>query len=272
MKELVPFTLYNLEQLEQTGRPLPAKDELEARLVELAEGREVPLVVFNCLDFSWKPVSQRGYPLSVVSCNPETAICRFYQDYIGVTLLELQSLGTANLNVIVPDSELLDERVFSFAQTREERLTIAQSSKTALSSTLTELENPEQAITLWSDYCIQQSLRTPFEYTTENYQKIQSDSKLQKKVQDQVKDSGRYFEKSGIDVSNVDPKEIFERTSWYLAMYMGEGQALLESRAIVLNLEDSRVAAWFQRGADSKLPILTPVNANDFYTWRKKVQ
>lgn len=271
MKELIPFTLYNLEQLEQTGRPLPAKSELETRLVELTEGRQVPLVAFNCLDFSWRPAPRKNYPLSVVSCETETSICRFYQEYIGITLLELQSLGQPSLNVIIPDSELLDERVFSFAQSKEERIALALNAKIALSSCLTELDNPQQAITLWSEYCKEQSLKSPFEYTTENYQRIQSDPKLQKKVQDQIKDSSRYFEKSGIDVGEVDPKEIFERTSWYLAMYMGEGQALLESRAIVLNLEDSRVAAWFQRGADSKLPILTPVNANDFYAWRKGV-
>lgn len=272
MDELVTCTLYNLEQLEQTGKPLPAKDALEARLVELTEGREVPLVVFNCLDFSWKPALKRGYPLSVVSCNPETSICRYYQDYIGVTLLELQALGTPRLNVIIPDSELLDERVFSFAQSREERVATSLSAKSTLSSTLTELDDPEQAVTLWTEYCIQQSLKSPFEYITENYRNIQTDPRLQKKVQDQVKDSRSYFEKSDIDLDRVNPKEIFDRTCWYVAMYMGEGQALLESRAIVLNLEDSRVAAWFQRGADSRLPILTPVNANDFYAWRKGVK
>lgn len=272
MIELVPSVLYRLEQLEQTGRPIPIKNQLEARLVELAEGREVPIVVFNCLEFSWKSASRRNYPLSVVSCNSDTSICRYYQDYIGVTFLELQSLGIPRLNVIIPDSELLDERVFSFAQSREERIAAGLSSKTALSSVLTELENPAQAVTLWSEYCRTQSIRIPSDYTAENYRKIQSDSKLQKKVQDQVKDSIRYFERSGIDISRVDPKEILERTTWYLAMYMGEGQALWESKAIVLNLEDSRVAAWFQRGADSRLPIITPVNPNDFYAWRKKVK
>lgn len=268
MRELVPFTMYNLEQLEQTGRPLPARNELEARLFELTEGREVPLVVFNCLDFSWKQALKRGYPLSAVSCNLETSICRYYQDYIGVIFLELQVLGTPSLNVIVPDSELLDERVFSFAASRKERVALALNAKSALSSVLTELDNPEQAVTLWSEYCIQQSLKSPFEYTEENYQRVQADPRLQKKVRDQVKDSRRYFEKNNVDISIVDEREIFNRTAWYLTMYMGEGQALLESRAIVINLEDSRVAVWFQRGADNRLPILTPVNSNDFYTWR----
>ncbi|TSC86877.1 MAG: hypothetical protein G01um10147_752 [Microgenomates group bacterium Gr01-1014_7] len=270
MNELVELTLYNLEQLEQTGRPLPAREELKSRLIELAESRSVPVVVFNCLNPDWRPGSKRDYPKAAFSFNPETSICRYYQDYVAITLLALQDLGTPNLNIVIPDSELLDERVFSFAQSKEERIDTSLSAKSALSSVLTELDNPEQAVTLWSEYCAGQSLKTPFEYTTENYRRIQSDPGLQKKVQDQIKDSARFFDKKGVNFKKIDPRVIYERIAWYEAMYMGEGQALLESGAIVLNFEDSRIAAWFQRGADSKLPILTPVNANDFYAWRRK--
>ncbi len=273
MKELVELTIYQLEALEQTKKPIPARDELEKRLAELTQGRSVPVVVFNCLLPTWRQPFMREYPQTDFSFDADTAICKYFQDDIGLTLLGLQDLGTPDLNIVIPDSELLDERVFSFAQTRQERLELGSDSKAALSAMLTGLDNPEDAVKLWSEYCCRQSVRTPAEYTEENYRRIQSDPNLIKKVQGQIKDSTQHFQKNcGIDMSKANPKEVLDRTTWYLAMYMGEGQALLESRAIVLNLEDSRVPAWFQRGANNQLPILTPVNSKDFYDWRKEIK
>ncbi len=268
-KELIPYVLCNLEQMEFDRKPLAARQQLEDRLDELTEGRGIPLVIFNCLEFAWMPSEKRGYPQSVVSGDPQLSICRYNMDYIGVINLELATLGKPDLKVIIPDSELTDERVFSFAQSREERLDIALNSKTALIAELSELNSPESPVTLWSEYCQTQGLKSPSDFTAENYQRIQNDSKLQKKVRDQVKDSKKYFEKNNINLQGVNDSEIYERTSWYLAMYMGEGQALEESKAIVLNLEDGRVPAWFQRGANGLLPILNPVNPNEFYNWRR---
>lgn len=112
-------------------------------------------------------------------------------------------------------------------------------------------------------------MQNPLDYTAENYQRIQADPRLQKKVREQAKDSKKYFERNGLYTSGVDDREFVDRTSWYLAMYMGEGQALSESRAICLNLEDGRVPAWFQRGANGTLPVLTPVDSREFYRLRK---
>lgn len=267
----VEYTLFNLEQMERTGKELPAKDEFKIRLLELTEGRKVPIPIFNCLDFSWRPSKKKGYPQSVVSCNTNLSICKFYQDDIGIVKLELEILGTPDVKVVVPDSELLDSRIFSFAQSREERIAIAQNSRISLADQITELGNPTEVVILWSEFCEQQGLKTPLDYTSENYARIKSDPKLQRKVKDQVRDSRKYMERNGVSLEGVREDVVFDRTAWYLAMYMGEGQALYESRAICLNLEDRRVPTWFQIGANGKLPILTPVNPNVFYTWRKSV-
>lgn len=268
-KELIECALYSLEQMELGGNSLPAKPQLEERLTELTEGRRVPLVVFNCLEFSWKPADKRGsYPRSTVSCNPELSIARYYSDDIEIVKMELDALGSTDLKVIVPDSELLDERVFSFSQSREERMAVAFSSRTGLTDELAQLNGPESPVTLWSDYCRDNGLSTPMDYTAESYERIQQDPKLQKKIREQVKDSRKYLARNGISMDDVPERVAFDRTAWYLAMYMGEGQALAESRAICLNLEDGRVPAWFQRGASGLLPIITPVNPKDFYSWR----
>ena len=269
-KELIACTLYSLEQMEFGGKALPAKPQLEERLGELVEGRRVPLVVFNCLEFSWRPAEKRGkYPQSIVSCKPEVAVCKYFGDEIGVVKLELGELGTMpDLKVIVPDSELLDDRVFSFAQSRTERLDLAFNSREALATQLSGLNDPASPVILWSDYCQQLGLKSPMEYTAENFNKIEDDPKLQRKVKDQIKDSARYLERSGISMEDVNLGEVYQRTAWYLAMYMGEGEALKDNRAICLNLEDGRVPAWFQRGAGGMLPIITPVDPKDFYNWR----
>lgn len=267
----IECVLYNLEQIECSNKPLEAKGELKKRLEELAEGRKITLVAFNCLDFSWIQQQRNLYPQSLVSADSKFSICRYYQDYIGVAGLELAELGKPTLNIIVPDSELLDERVFSFAQSRQERIDLAAASRVALAAELIALDNPNSPVMLWSEYCQQQNLKSPLEYTAENYLRIQSEPKLQKKVRDQAKDSKKYFERNNIDVSRVEDSEFIDRTAWYLAMYMGEGQALSESRAICLNLEDNRVPAWFQRGANGLLPILNPADPNEFYAWRAKI-
>lgn len=273
MNVKVECVLYNLDQMvERTGKPIPARDRLESRLMELVEGRRVPVPVFNCLEFSWRPSDKRrAYPKSIVFSDPNTSICRFYQDDIAIVKLELEELGTPDLKVIIPDSELLDERVFSFAQSKEERITIACGSRLALASVLTELGDSNEVVILWSEFCAQQGLKSPFDYTAENYGKIQGDPVLQRKVGNQVKDSRQYIERSGVSLEGVNEQEIFDRTAWYLAMYMGEGQALAEARTICLNLEDGRVPAWFQRGANGQLPILTPVDPKKFYSWRASI-
>lgn len=275
MNTNVECVIYSLGQMEFGGKPIPATDELEKRLNELAEGRRVPLVTFNCLETSWRPNARR-YPQTFFIPNVDQAVCKYNLDAIEVIRLEVQRIGEPDLKVAVPDSELTDARVFSFAQSDNERLTIAQTFRDELVQALAGLNSPQTPVTLWSEYCQIQGLRRrPAEYTAENYDRLQRNPQLMQKVQGQVKDSKRYFERNRLFrdyINNIREDEMLERVSWYLAMYMGEGQALSESRAIALNLEDGRVPAWFQRGAYGKLPILTPVDATEFYRWRAAKQ
>ena len=272
MSTNIEYVLYTLGQMEFGGKPIPAADELRNRLVELEQGRKVPLVTFNCLETSWRPAAKR-YPQTIFAPNVDQAVCKYSLDAIEIVRLELQQVGSPDLKVTIPDSELTDDRVFSFVQTDTERLTITRTFRDELTQALSQLNNPNTPVTLWSEYCQYQDLRKPVDYTRENYDRLQKTPSLMQKVVGQVRDSKKYFERNGLFkdyLDNIREDEMLERVSWYLAMYMGEGQALSESRAIALNLEDGRVSAWFQRGADGKLPVLTPVDATEFYRWRAK--
>jgi len=272
-KELVSQVIENLSGREFGNKPLPAIDQLNQRLNELLEGRRVPVVVFNCIDFVWTAQPNR-YPQSVISSDTNSSICVFFQQDILAVRSELELLGQPRLSIIVPDSELFDDRPFSFTHDLRQRQNIGEEIRAGLTEKLTSLNDDlGSPVTFWSEYCQSQGLLSPAEYTTQNYEKIKNEPKLFKKIKDQTKDSKRYFVKNGLNpeyIQDIDDEEILERVCWYCAMYAGEGQALLESRAIIINLEDSRVPAWFQRGADNQLPILSPVNPNDFYTWRGK--
>lgn len=257
------------ERIEFGKKPIPAAEEFINRLTELQEGRRVPVVIFNCLDFQWKAIPQ-SYPQSTILDGTNTSICSYFEPNIQIYMKKLNLLGQSDLYIIVPDSELFDNRPFSFSQPNYIRKAIGEKVKNNLKEKLKGLK--EKKVVFWSEYCSENGLSTPFEYTTSNMQKIKDDPDLLKKVLGQVKDSGSYFISKGMNLNYIKSikDEMTERTTSYLAMYAGEGQALAESRAIVINLEDQRVSAWFQRGANEKLPILTPVSPTNYYKWRNQ--
>lgn len=262
-------TARSLKSQENEGKPLVARKELVTRLFELTQGRDVPIVVFNCIDFDWVNNNAK-YPQSIITSDTSTSIAGYFQQDILNIMDAFENLGNPKLKIIIPDSEIFDERPFSFAQNIFQRRQIAKTIKSELPEQMPDVTrkygNP---VVLWSEYCRDNGLKTPSEYTEEANEMIKNKPKLLKKVKDQAKkDSMKYFANKGI-TEEIDPEEQLQRTTWYLSMYAGEGRALQESRAIVINLEDGRVPAWFQRGADYSIPILSPVNFNEYSSWKQ---
>lgn len=256
-------------QNELDGKPIPAQEVLTQRLTELAQGRNVPVVVFNCLDFSWEQARPGEYPLAVVRDEVLTSNATYYREQIADIRKNLSTIGNPDVTVVVPDSELLDTNVFPFKQGIEERLGLRE----AVAGKLKEVFTTDSGISVlaWSEYCKKQGLILPQAYTAQNFEKIMADPKLAKKVKDQAKDSRKHFVRGGLDpkyVASISDETMLTMTGQYLAMYAGEGQALKDSRAIVINLEDTRVRAWYERGADGQLPVVTPVNPTEWYKWR----
>lgn len=264
------------EQRELALKPIPAVSQFRARLTELTEGRRVPVVLFNCLDFSWQQGTQGEYPRSLVLEDISTGNVVYYQKNALEAMQQLSLLGKPAVSVIIPDSELFDDRPFNPSQDLQTRQKIRDQVREDLSEKLSDLRAEEARILTWSDYCAEfvPLPWTPDVFTTNAYDRINKDQALARKVRDQAKDSRKHFARRGLDVDYVNsiPDEaMIDKTKWYCAMYMGEGIALSISRAIVINLEDSRVKTWYLR-ASSNLPILTPVNPNDYYEWRKEIK
>ncbi len=261
------------QSVELNGQKIPAQDQFKTRLKELQAGRKVPVVIFNCLDFKWGE-DQNNYPKSIILENTDTSICKYFSSNIVMFMNKLKTLGIPQLNIIIPDSELFDNRPFSFMQDESTRLQIASTVYKNLSEELSSIDITfAGSVVLWSKYCKKNNLSSPFKYTSLNIDRIRRDDLLMQKVKKQAKDSKKYFIARGLNSNYVETieNEMLDKTLAYLAMYAGEGQALAESCAIVINLEDQRVSAWFQRGAKDQLPILTPVNSKEFYNWRKNI-
>lgn len=259
------------EEREYGSKPIPAKEQLITRLSELTQGREVPVVLFNCLDLNWKE-ARGNYPASIFSNDTDTSNTKFFEDDLIDVSGQLQTLGSPSTSIIIPDSELFDDRVFNFGQSFRERAVLADEVKKELNEKLQiAQELTDCKIQLWSEYCKEQGISSPFDYTAKNYARIQDDPEFRKKVIGQARDSKKYLAKKGLPekyVQSLSDKEFIQRIGWYCAMYAGEGEALADSKAIVVNFEDQRVTAWFQRGANNTLPIVTPVDPTKYYKWR----
>lgn len=262
-----------LREKELGGKDIPAAIQLRDRLNDLYEGIEVPVVSFNCLDFAWQAGEIGQYPKSIILADTSLGNCVYYQPLLIDLARQLESLGKPKVSIIVPDSELFDPRPFNFSQDLEERQGICQKVLTGLSTRLSNLMQTASArIITWSSYCFEKGLTSPLKFTEEAYEKISSNAGLTKRVCEQAKSSRIHFIRRGISaeyVDNITEEEMFEKTKWYCAMYMGEALAL--SNAIVVNLEDLRVRAWYSRGVPN-LPIITPVIPNEYYMWRNSTK
>jgi hypothetical protein len=269
-------------------KTIPARDSFIKRLVSLTNGERVPVVVFNCLDFTWKKVPGE-YPKAVILDDTSTSICDYFQQQMRDSVNALNALspradaGGVDLCIIIPDSELFDERVFPFLQSETERTEIAEQVKADLSRKFDGFQGGANPVMFWSEYCAKYSLQSPFSYTGNNasllFNAKDSDGDEQgrnlfRSVLRQQANSKDHFINKGLGTGYVEyeipPEEMLERIIWYCAMYMGEGQALAESNGIVINFEDFRVGKWYNIGSSNRLPIITPVNPNEYYRWRNK--
>lgn len=269
-------------------KTIPARDGLIKRLADLANGERVPVVVFNCLDFTWQKAPGE-YPKAFILDDTSTSICDYFKGQLreSVDALKALSLRADNdgvdLCVIIPDSELFDERVFPFIQSVEERTKIAEQVKTELSQKFEGFQDGPNPVMLWSEYCIRYGLQPPTSYTGNSVSLLlnakdatnnQQARNLFRSVLKQQESSRDYFINKGLGIGyvayEIPPQEMLERIIWYCAMYMGEGQALAESHGIVINFEDFRVGKWYNIGSSNRLPIVTPVDPNEYYRWRNK--
>lgn len=238
-------------------------------LIRLANGESVPIPIFNCLSLSWDKKGKK-YPSVTISSDDIISIARFNRKNIRLVQNILYTIGNPEFYIVIPDSEIFDERVWAFSQSAEERTQIAINLRISM-----QIAFPNIPIIYWSDYCKKYQLKNPNTYTEENYLRIKSNPALMTIVMKSLNDTRAYLagyigEKSAFEISQ---EELLEKTLWYFAMYAGEGQALADSQGLSLNFEEGNVPKWFQIGACEKLAIISPSkNIYEFYQWKRRRQ
>lgn len=256
----------DLKQIE-FYRTLSPRMALLRRLAELSVGRTVPVTVFNCFSFQWT-TNPNSYPSCSILPDTDTAISLYYQDNIRLLRQQLTRIGNPDFTLIIPDSEALDDRLWPFTQSLAERVSVINKVKNNLQAQL-----PDMPVFFWSEFCNLSSLNSPVEYTTTSYEKITTDPLLAQKVERSLDNERRFFGTDlGFKTANkISESLLYEKYLWYCAMYCGEGRALSQAGALVLNFEEITVPRWFQIGADSQLAIITPVqDINIYYQWKNK--
>lgn len=266
---VIPKILTIEKDLKQTEfyRSLSSRESLLKRLAELSIGRTVPVPIFNCFSFQWT-ANADSYPSCSILPDTNTAISLYYQNDIRSFRQQLTQIGNPDLMVIVPDSEALDDRLWPFSQSTDERISVITQVKDNLQTQL-----PDIPVFFWSEFCNLGNLKLPSEYTTNNYNKINTNPLLLQQVKRSLDNERRFFGTDlGFKVANKIPESmLYEKYLWYCAMYAGEGQALRQTDALVLNFEEITVPRWFQIGAKNELAITTPIpDINVYYKWKNQ--
>lgn len=246
-----------------------SRDALMKTLIQISNGEKIPVPIFNCLSLDWVANGSK-YPSVYISDDIGSSITRFNRKNIKRITTILNSLGNPDYYIIVPDSEIFDERVWPFVQDVKDRSITAMSLKDRVQYLF-----PDIKTIFWSEYCSKYELKDPQEYTRSNYEKIISNPILMKKIIDSQTNIRMYFSNYiGEKQAQAIKKEwLLDRTIWYFAMYMGEGQGLKESGALSINFEEGNVPKWFQIGAGNNLAIISPSkDIYSYYKWRNNPQ
>lgn len=236
------------------------------RLAEMSVGRPVPMPVFNCFSFNWAP-QKNSHPICTIYSNIDTAISLYYQSRLNEVASLLAQVGQADISLIVPDSEALDERLWPFNQNQGQRISMVEETKSNLS------KRSAYPVFTWNEFCQLYNLDSPENYTLNNYQRITVSEELTDIVKQSLPKEREYFANYlGKNQAQAIPEDILlEKILWYRSMYAGEGQALAQAGAMVLNFEEATVPRWFQIGANNQLAIITPVkDVNMYYAWKNE--
>jgi hypothetical protein len=269
------LTHFDKKEKLSSNKPIPARDVFIQRLKELQEGKPIDIICFNCIDFRFQPNGTK-YPQAFPSDDTRTVLAECYIEELDATLNQLQTLGNPNVAIIIPDSELLDENVFNFGQKINKRLEIRDQIQSSLEK---KFSKKDAKVSLWSEFLKNTGLPSPSNYTERSLPLVMG--KYQNKLHKMYAETKAYLKSKGLSqnqINQINPVEMTVKNAWYLAMYAGEGAAMKDLNAIVLNFEnDGKVTTWYQRGAMGSeyktevLPIITPADTKKFKPWKETI-
>jgi hypothetical protein len=256
----------------QQNEKLLAKD-----LTELSEGKPTDVILFNCLTFEWEKEkdSPGKYPACRVKSEPETSIALFNLPRIQEMTTELAKIGNTEIIVMVPSTEATSERVWRYAQSRQERETIVDEAVDKLNQVL-----PKPIIAnRWDTYLKTRGITIdPDDYSLAGENLLKQLPSFQAQLPEIISGEVEYFQQIGIE---VDPNEIKDSSISYFGMYAGEGITMKDIKnkgqrqVVVANFEEFRVAKTTLAGAQGQLSIITPTSDKEmtaYYKWKNEIQ
>ncbi|MCL5675702.1 MAG: hypothetical protein M1120_01080 [Patescibacteria group bacterium] len=271
---LILDTLRYFEVNEFNRRPIPDRPTLLNKLVNLARGFPELFLVYNCFRFQWEERGKK-YPAAKIDPRIELTPVFYHGKTIKETAKVLSQLGPAIIALVVPDSEAKDSRLWEFAQTEEERKLLIKKVRQNLDlfwEDITRYNGIDSLVMTWSELCLSFGLPEPQVYTTTAYDKIKQNAELISEIESVcIPEDDSYLISYGINPGVIKRREKLERVLWYYSMYYGEGMALSDMDACVINIEDFRVTDWLQKGANDKLVVVSPTSdIYTYYAWRKE--
>ncbi len=269
-------------------RWLKGADESEfiRLLLELSDGRNTDVLIWNCFDFEWTPAPKSGdYPSCVIRDTVDTSIVNYHSEKVAETLEILAIFGPINPIVLTPSNEAFAQK-WNYAQSRPEREQVVDSVTARLKDLIGgAITTVPVSVMRFDEYLKSRGITdSPEDLTNQGVdifrRKLANDPKL---VQQTIEDNREYFEQFGIMVRD---EEIERFVAEYFGVYGGEGIGVSKivksgQRVMMIDVEEGRVAkttiegmrkAWAD-GVGEIFPIvspLLPVEKLGFYQWKKE--
>lgn len=248
-------------------------------LKQFAGGQPTDFTVWNCLGFEWQQEPNSGYPPCRITDNLDVSIVLYFLPRLKQVAEQLSSIGNPTIIPMIPSSEATYESMWNYLQDRETRELIVNSAVAGLKEKLTDVEFPTQATVTpmrWDEYLNSRGItKEPEVYSQEGEQRIWQSDDIDRILEEATDNGVEYFGSFGIE---VDPEKIAGKRIRYSGMYAGEGAAITDIRdagrnVVIINFEEFRVAKMTLRGANGKLPIVTPITDEEmtqYYQWENR--
>lgn len=250
------------------------KQLLESSLSKLQTGERVDFNIWNGLKFDWKANPRGGLPLATITDKANSGYAVYFKDRVLELANRLGGIGNANINILVPSQEALDDKVWNYTQSQVKREELLDQAVANLRNQFGDLNNIPGinfSVKRWDQYLAENRARFfQAEYSKQGEDKLRVSSDSEQIISSAVKSGVNYFASRQISVT---PQTLQFTQPRYYGVYAGEGVFYKELQGkdvsvVVVNFEEFRCAQMAKLGADGNLPVITPISGkelNEYY-------
>lgn len=245
-------------------------------LEQFSQGKPTDFIIWNCLGFDWEQNPTSEYPSCRLTDNLDVSIVCYFLPRLEELINQLSNIGNPTIIPMVPSTEATYESMWTYKQSRKEREDIVESAVNGLKQKLELFQFPNNAAIepiRWDEYLKTRNVtKDPLEYAREGEQRLKDATDFWNIRKEAIQSGVEYFKENGI---KVDTDLIADKRIRYYGMYEGEGEAMADIREsgrniIVINLEEFRVSKMALRGAEGKLPIVTPISDKEMTAYYQR--